>query len=105
MDENDPKNYSKREIDHWFRDLFSRLDKQDTVLVAIKEQTTRTNGRVNKLEWWRGAFIWALGAMWTLLLIVIPLLYKAFYKDLYYKIKTAVVEAVDNKISEANYEK
>lgn len=33
-----------------------------------------TNGKVAKLIWWRNSFIWALGALWTLILIAFPLL-------------------------------
>ena len=57
----DEQNYSKREIDLHFTDLFDRLDrrekylderltKQDKMLGDIREQTTKTNGRVNALE-------------------------------------------------------
>lgn len=37
------KNYSKRELDHYFKDV--RAD-----LGEIKVQTTKTNGRVTKIE-------------------------------------------------------
>lgn len=99
-------NYSIKEfIEHAMDDIKEKIDTIHTDVKDIKIQTTRTNGRVSKLEWWRSGFIWALGAMWTLALIVVPLLYKAFYRDIDYKIKNAVVEAVDNKISSASYEK
>lgn len=96
MDESDPKNYSKREVDHYFTDLFTRMDKQDFYLQEIKMQVTKTNGRVNKLEWWKSAFVWALGAMWTMTLIVVPLLYKAFYKDQDNRIHDAVAQALED---------
>lgn len=73
-------------------------------LKEILEQAQKTNGRVNRLEWWKMAFVGALGAVWTLILIVLPLLYKSFYKNLDYKIQTAVVQAVDNKIINGSYE-
>lgn len=38
--------YSNREIREMHRDIVSRLDR-------IEAQTTKTNGRVNKLENWR----------------------------------------------------
>lgn len=44
------KNYTKREQDHYFTDLFKRMDKQDVILDRIEGQTTRTNGRVTRLE-------------------------------------------------------
>lgn len=73
----DPKEkpYQKREIDHYFEDIFKRLDKQDTSLSAILIQTTAHNGRMAKLEWWRSAVIWGLGALWTVMLIIIPFLW------------------------------
>lgn len=42
--------YSKREQDHFFGELFKRMDKQDETLGRIEGQTTKTNGRVTKLE-------------------------------------------------------
>lgn len=38
-----------------FERLHERLDRQDKVLADIREQTTRTNGRVSALETWRTA--------------------------------------------------
>ena len=42
--------YSKREQDHFFKELFWRMDKQDSTLQRIEEQTVKTNGRVSLLE-------------------------------------------------------
>jgi len=42
--------YSNRELEHFFGDLNKRLDKQDTILCRIEEQTTRHNGRMAKIE-------------------------------------------------------
>lgn len=49
--------YSKREQDIFFKELFTRMDKQDSTLQRIeeftsatKEQATKTNGRVSLLE-------------------------------------------------------
>lgn len=44
------KNYSKRELDHYFTDIKSILEKQNTTLERIEVQTTKTNGRVTKNE-------------------------------------------------------
>ena len=44
--------YSKREQDHFFGELFKRMDTQDVTLERIETQTSKTNGRVTKLEDW-----------------------------------------------------
>lgn len=46
------KPYQKREIDHYFSDLFKRLDKQDINLKDISDKVGFQNGRVRKLEDW-----------------------------------------------------
>lgn len=42
------KDYSKREIDLFMREIKEALKSQDRVLAEIKAQTIKTNGRVNK---------------------------------------------------------
>lgn len=60
----DTQRYTQRELDHYFSEL-----KEDVRI--IKEQTLRTNGRVNKLENWR----WLLtGGMTIITMLVIPLI-------------------------------
>ena len=44
-------NYSNREIDSFMKDIHDKLD-------LILVQTTKTNGRVNKLENWKA---WVVG--------------------------------------------
>jgi len=65
------KNYSKRELDHYFNDIKSILEKQNTTLERIEMQTTKTNGRVSSLEDWRKAMVWGFGVVLTLSILVI----------------------------------
>lgn len=69
-------NYSKRELDHFFSDMRARLDKQDGMLEKILAQATKTNGRVNGLEYWRNAIAWASGVLITFSVIVINKLWR-----------------------------
>lgn len=80
--------YSKREQDYHFKVILDKLEKQDEVmaefrdeikseLIAIKVQTTKTNGRVNKLEWWRSGIIWAGGVVGSICLLFIPIFLNA----------------------------
>lgn len=62
------KNYSKRELDTAITAIKDHLTKQDETLSRIEMQTTKTNGRVNKLEYWRNAVAWGFG----ILIILVP---------------------------------
>lgn len=93
--------YQKREIDHQFKELFTRLDKQDTALTRIEAQTTKTNGRVNKLEWWQNTVVWALGVLWSALIIVTPLIIKYIKSELTIDSKTQIDQSVKSAVKEA----
>ena len=54
--------YKNREIQEMFNDVKQSLDR-------IETQTTRTNGRVSKLEGWRS---WMTGGMAAFALLLIP---------------------------------
>jgi len=71
-----------------------RDDEIVTMLKEIKEQTVKTNGRVNKHDWYFKAMWWALGAIWTVTLIGIPLLYNLFTWSLDVKLKYASQQVV-----------
>ena len=55
--------YSKRELDYRFDEITDHLRKQDLSLDKILIQTTKTNGRVSKLEQWRSVLIWGFGTL------------------------------------------
>lgn len=71
--------YSNREIDLMLNSLKDHIDVNHGVLLTtlkrIEDQTTKTNGRVKKLEIWRGMII---GAIAIISMIVIPLTVYAF---------------------------
>jgi hypothetical protein len=77
----------EEKVPHWFQDhedkdieAFKKLnDKMDekfgdvrTILIEIKEQTTKTNGRVNKLERWQS---FMMGGLAILTILVLPILF------------------------------
>lgn len=63
--------YQNREIDHFIKDIKDTLQKQNETLERIETQTTKTNGRVSNLEFWRNTIIAsipiALGILYFLL--------------------------------------
>lgn len=71
----DETNYTKRELDHFFVELNKRMDHQDGMLSEIKIQTLKTNGRVTKGEFWISALKWTCGIVWSLILIMVPILW------------------------------
>lgn len=68
----DDSPYTKRELDTYFSENKLHLEKQDGMLEKIFIQATKTNGRVNKLEWWKSALVWGFG---TLVALAAPLGY------------------------------
>lgn len=66
-----PKTYTDRELDHFMGDIKARLEKQDEMLERILTQATKTNGRVNALEYWRSVIVWGFGVLLTVSLFVI----------------------------------
>jgi len=83
--------YSNRELDRMFKEI------QDT-LQRIETQTSRTNGRVTRLEMWRQ---YILGALAIISMVVIPIvLYLANQIiDVKTSISTQVADAVKSELN------
>jgi hypothetical protein len=62
--------YMNRELDEQFNDIKNTLGR-------IEAQTTKTNGRVSKLEHWQAYVVGFCGAV---TLLVLPVLFKLFLK-------------------------
>lgn len=69
--ESQPRTYTDREINHFLSDIKERLEKQDAMLIKILDQATKTNGRVNRLEFWRNAIGWGFGVIMTIVLFTL----------------------------------
>lgn len=90
------KPYQKRELDYYFDELKQHLKKQDETLGRVEAQTTKTNGRVTKLEWNDKAFLWAVSAIWTLLLLGVPIGYMVLRYVVLNEIKLSVATEFKN---------
>lgn len=86
MDDKPRNDYSNRELEQNFMQLHEKIkelgtDVKDalrdisTDVKATREQATKTNGRVNELEWWRKAVIWGLGLLWIIVTGIAPMIY------------------------------
>lgn len=45
--------YTKREIEHLFKEITEALKRQDVFLIEIRSEVKKTNERVSLLEFWR----------------------------------------------------
>jgi len=105
--------------EHTFRtELFRRMDKQDTILDKVLDQTTKTNGRVLKLEAITSDYDetkkkvsilenyhwWILGFGFSFTILGSSILYFVT-KDINEKIKIAVIQALNDKASKIKNEK
>lgn len=57
------EDYQNREIDEMFKDI-------NASLIRIETQTTKTNGRVNKLEQWQS---YIKGGLAVIVLLLVPI--------------------------------
>ncbi len=64
------RDFNPNSFNAQFAVVLSRMGEQDRVMSRILEQTTKTNGRVTKLEDYRKqAFAWMAGASFVLVVI------------------------------------
>ena len=86
MDEKPRNDYSNRELETNFMVIHEKIkelgnEMKETLneirvdVKATREQVTKTNGRVNELEWWRKAVVWGLGLLWVIITGIAPMLY------------------------------
>lgn len=64
-------NYSNREINLMFQEQNGKISEIHSDIKAVLEQTTKTNGRVGRLEQWKG---FMQGGLAILSLMVVPVL-------------------------------
>ena len=70
MQHNDQLSECQKDMQHLRETIDFKLDAIIITLTQVKEQTTKTNGRVNKIEE-SGAFIFWLGRNWVAVASVI----------------------------------
>lgn len=93
------KDYSKREIDTYFKDVSENFEVVHDTLKQIKDQTTMTNGKVAELQKWRERWTgasWAIGIVATV--IIIPLASWLFITVS--KIDSKIDKSIKNALSE-----
>lgn len=64
-------NYSKRELDYYFKEIKDTLHEQNKVLGRIETQVLKTNGRVSKLEFWRAVMGWGFSVCLAILFFIL----------------------------------
>lgn len=68
--------YSEKEEKTFRENLMRTLTKQDNILERIEAQVLKTNGRVNKHDWYFTAMWWALGLVGAFILYTVPTVIK-----------------------------
>lgn len=63
-------NFNPQSVDSMFSQILARIesieqkgDNRQEVLLAIREQVTKTNGRVTTLEAYKDVFMWIIGVL------------------------------------------
>lgn len=88
-----------------FKEMNEKIESVHEDVKLTKEQTIKTNGRVNKHDWYFKVIWWALGSAWTLVLIGVPLAYRLFSYTLDLKIQGGIKQALIDNVKEIQYEK
>lgn len=97
--------YTIRELDHYFKDMREAIEEIRTDGKETLKQAQRTNGRVNRHDWYFKAVWWALGAAWSLLLLGVPLLWRLLSAQIDVKIHNGIISALNEKANKVEYEK
>lgn len=102
----DENSYTIKEfITHRLEDVSNKISDMHEDLKEVKKQTTETNGRVSKLEWWRNAVIVAVGAVWAVLLIIFPYWVENERERNKKEIKESIQVVLETLASKVEYEK
>lgn len=87
----------KQRNDDKHKEILDILAKVSATINETLVQAQKTNGRVNKHEWYFKAIWWALGAAWVVLLIGIPLLYQLLTYSIQIKIDNGIKTALSQE--------
>lgn len=94
--------YSKRELDTSFEAIATHLKNQDEILLRIEVQTTKTNGRVNKLEWWRTAVVFLVTTICGAMMFVAPYAVGVIKDEINYSVNDSVTTSWNKVLSDYN---
>jgi hypothetical protein len=77
-------------------DVMVKLEEISTIQKESLKEAKSTNGKVAGLIWWKNSFVWALGALWALILIAFPVLRQIVRQE----IKSTVDISISNALKD-----